>query len=75
MRLTLLHYGPLRDHRGCAQETVEAPVTDLGDLYRWCGFPLDPASVAVAINDALVPWEHPLADGDTVVFLSPVSGG
>jgi len=75
MHLTLLHYGPLRDHRGCAQESVEAPVATLRDLYAWCGFPLDPASIAVAVNEALTSWDHPLVEGDTVVFLPPVSGG
>ncbi len=75
MHLHLIHYGPLRDHRGCAAESVEAPVTTLRDLYAWGGFPLDPASIAVAVNDTLTPWDHPLTDGDTVVFLPPVSGG
>ncbi len=75
MRLTLLHYGPLRDHRGCAQEQVEAPVATPRDLYAWCAFPLAPTSVAVAVQDALTTWDHPLRDGDTVVFLPPVSGG
>ena len=75
MRLTLLHYGPLRDHRGCVEETVDAPIATLRELYAWGGFPLDPTSVAVAVNDDLTTWDHTLADGDTVVFLPPVSGG
>ena len=39
------------------------------------GFPLERASVHVAVNDAYVPWDHVLLSGDRVVFIPPVSGG
>lgn len=33
------------------------------------------AAARVAVNDALVDWETPLADGDEVLFFPPVAGG
>ncbi len=39
------------------------------------GFPLEQASVHVAVNDAYVPWEYVLQSGDRLVFIPPVSGG
>jgi molybdopterin converting factor small subunit len=29
----------------------------------------------VAINDLMVCWDHPLEDGDEVLFFPPVAGG
>ena len=39
------------------------------------GFPLERASVHVAVNDAYVPWDYVLQSGDRLVFIPPVSGG
>jgi molybdopterin converting factor small subunit len=38
-------------------------------------FPLERASVHVAVNDAYVGWDHALRPHDRVVFIPPVSGG
>ena len=75
MHLHLIHYGPLRDQRGCAQESLDVAVTTPRELYACCGFTLAETSVAVAVNDDVVAWEHRLVTGDTVIFLPPVSGG
>lgn len=32
-------------------------------------------SALVAINDEMADWTAPLADGDTILFFPPVSGG
>lgn len=45
---------------------------DLRTRYR---FPLERSRVHLAVNDAYAPWETPLASGDRVVFVAPVSGG
>lgn len=45
---------------------------DLRIQYR---FPLERSRVHLAVNDAYAPWETPLASGDRVVFVAPVSGG
>ncbi len=39
------------------------------------GFAMDATRLRVAVNGKLVDWLQPLADGDEVVFLPPVSGG
>ena len=50
-----------------------------GELYeslrRAHGFSLPQSRLRAAVNDAFVPWTQPLADGDCVVFIPPVSGG
>jgi molybdopterin converting factor small subunit len=45
---------------------------DLRLRYR---FPLHRTLVHLAVNDAFAPWDRSLAEGDTVVFVPPVSGG
>ncbi|HKE47184.1 MAG TPA: MoaD/ThiS family protein [Rhodanobacteraceae bacterium] len=44
-------------------------------MAREHGFAFAPERLRVAVNDALVGWDHALTDGDEVVFLPPVSGG
>ena len=72
-------FARLRERRGLDHETVTCAAASAADLYaelaRMHPLGLDRASVAVAINEALCPWDTPIADGDTVVFLPPVSGG
>jgi molybdopterin synthase sulfur carrier subunit len=75
----MLYFASLADRAGRAEETRETAATNPRDLYAEVasehsfGFP--PERVRVAVNDALVGWDHVLADGDEVVFLPPVSGG
>lgn len=81
MRVTLLAFGILRDHLGSAPGPVDLPagatVRDLLDRCR----ALAPersapwSSIAVAVNQEYVPANHPLAEGDEVALLPPVSGG
>ena len=57
-------------------EFTEASIPALYDSLRVrYGFPLERASVHVAVNDAYVPWDHVLQSGDRLVFIPPVSGG
>lgn len=44
----------------------------LRERYR---FPLHRTLIQLAVNDSFAPWDRPLAAGDTVVFVPPVSGG
>jgi molybdopterin synthase catalytic subunit/molybdopterin converting factor small subunit len=81
MRITLLAFGLLRDVLPSPAGSLELPagatVRDLLDRCR----ALAPASaapwssIAVAVNQEYVPATHPLADGDEVALLPPVSGG
>jgi molybdopterin synthase sulfur carrier subunit len=74
-----LYFASLRDAAGVDQETVESPLTDARALYARLrerhGFTLGAERLRVAINGAFASWEQPLADGDEVVFIPPVSGG
>jgi len=45
------------------------------DLKAQFGLKPQRAHVRLAVNDRFVDWTTPLANGDTVVFIPPVSGG
>ena len=79
MKIRLLYFASLADRAGRAEETRETAAMNPRDLYaevaREHVFGFSPERVRVAVNDALVGWDHVLADGDEVVFLPPVSGG
>ncbi|EGT5186120.1 molybdopterin synthase sulfur carrier subunit [Cronobacter sakazakii] len=36
---------------------------------------LESGKLLAAVNQTLVPFDHPLADGDEVAFFPPVTGG
>jgi molybdopterin synthase sulfur carrier subunit len=77
--LTVLYFAHLRDQRGLDSERITSTATTARDLYRELvqrhGLTLPEQTLIVAVNEAMVRWDAPLADGDTVVFLPPVSGG
>jgi molybdopterin converting factor subunit 1 len=79
LRIRLLYFASLRDRAGCAEESIETVASTAGELYGDVaarhGFSFAPERLRVAVNGALVPWSHAIADGDEVVFLPPVSGG
>ena len=81
MRIKLLAFGILRDYLGSSTGPLDFPagstVRDLLDRCR-AMVPEQNApwgSIAVAVNAEYVPSTHPLADGDEVALLPPVSGG
>ncbi len=79
MRVKLLYFASLADRAGRSEETRETAATNPRDLYaevaRAHAFAFAPERLRVAVNGALTGWERPLADGDEIVFLPPVSGG
>jgi molybdopterin converting factor subunit 1 len=79
LKVRLLYFASLRDRAGCADEAIETSAPTASDLYadvaQRHGFPFALERLRVAVNGALVPWSHAIADGDEVVFLPPVSGG
>ena len=79
MKIRLLYFASLRDRAGCAEEALDTHAASAGDLYadiaKRHGFSFSPERLRVAVNGALVPWSHAIAEGDEVVFLPPVSGG
>ena len=85
MRVRVLFFGPLRDITGTPEEEVclegeEAQGASLGRLFdRYAGrHPRLAAmrdAIVLARNQEFGGYSTPLADGDEVAFLPPVSGG
>ena len=73
------YFGLLAERRGLAQETLLHECLTAGSLYDLLAgqYPLRvPAgSVVMAVNDMIVPYSQPLAEGDRVAFMPPMSGG
>jgi len=79
VRYKLLYFASLADRAGRAEEMRDTSARAPRDLYteiaRQHGFAFSTDRIRVAVNGALVGWDHALADGDEIVFLPPVSGG
>lgn len=80
MNITVLYFASLADEANCQQETVSVSAsTSLADLYQHLsqkhGFSHSQSELRVAINDYFAKWSDQIQDGDSVVFISPVSGG
>ena len=79
MELTVLYFAHLRDQRGVDSERLSTTAPTARELYRELAqrhaLTLPELSLVVAINETMVRWDAPLSDGDTVVFLPPISGG
>lgn len=77
--VTVLYFAHLRDQRGLDSERVTSTATTARDLYRELvqrhGLTLPERTLIVAVNEAMVRWDSPITNGDTIVFLPPVSGG
>jgi MoaE-MoaD fusion protein len=81
MRVRVLFFGQLKEIAGVEEESAElregARVADLFAQYAQ-RFPRLEAFRGVAmaaLNQEFAPWETPVAEGDEVAFLPPVSGG
>lgn len=75
-----IHYfGLLADRRGLNDETLASPATTARELYEALAsehpFHMPHHDLRAAINDELVPWDHPLTNNDQIAFLPPMSGG
>jgi len=81
MRIRVLFFGQLKDIVGIAQEEAElsegARVEDLFERYgrRFPKLAEFRPSIAASVNQEYAGWSVPLAAGDEVAFLPPVSGG
>src|SRR5271170_206916 len=81
MRVRVLFFGQLKDITGVAQEEAElsdgARVEDLFERYgrRFPKLAEFRNSIATSVNQEYAGWRAPLASGDEVAFLPPVSGG
>jgi len=81
MRVRVLFFGQLKDITGVTQEDAElsegARVEDLFERYgrRFPKLAEFRPSIAASVNQEYSGWRAPLAPGDEVAFLPPVSGG
>lgn len=81
MRVRVLFFGQLKEITGVAQEDAElsdgARVEDLFERYgrRFPKLAAFRSSIAASVNQEYSGWRAPLASGDEVAFLPPVSGG
>jgi molybdopterin converting factor subunit 1 len=81
MRVRVLFFGQLKEIVGLSQEDAElsegARVEDLFERYgrRFPRLAEFRPSVAASLNQEYAEWRAPLAAGDEVAFLPPVSGG
>jgi molybdopterin synthase catalytic subunit len=81
MRVRVLFFGQLKEITGVAQEDADlsegARVEDLFERYgrRFPKLAEFRASIAASVNQEYSGWRAPLASGDEVAFLPPVSGG
>jgi len=81
MRVRVLFFGRLKEIAGVTEEDVEisegARVEDLFERYarRFPKLAEFRPSIAASVNQEYAAWRAPLAVGDEVAFLPPVSGG
>lgn len=76
MRVRILFFGRLRAHTPSLELALPPDVRDTDGLRAWLAddIPLDP-SIKVAVNAELCHGNAPIAEGDEIAFLPPMSGG
>ena len=78
-KVEVLYFAALRDAAGMASEVVDTPAPDLAALYAELqarhGFAFPQARLRVAVAGAFADWNTAVADGATIAFIPPVSGG
>jgi len=75
----IYYFSILREESNQTKETVQTESGTPSKLYEELSekytFSLPENRLRVAINDVIQEWDTQLNDGDTVVFIPPVSGG
>ncbi len=81
MQIKVLFFGLLKDVCGRSEDSLDAPVgADAGSVFdhyadRFPRLAAMAPSIVIARNQEFTTRAHPLADGDEIAFLPPVSGG
>ena len=77
--ISVQYFAILREQRGVSDETLSTAAATPTALYEELRarhrFTLPADRVRAAVNDAFVPADAALRDGDRVVFIPPVAGG
>lgn len=79
-KISVRYFAVLRDLAGRSEETLEVePQLSASQLYMQLAekysFSLNLKDIRVAVNDDFASGDRILTDGDTLVFIPPVSGG
>lgn len=80
MQVRVIYFAAVRDLVGLDEETIDladgaTSTKDLVDLLLGRHERLSMEGVRLAVNEEFVDAPHPLAGGDTVALIPPVSGG
>lgn len=73
--ITVLFFAQVRELTGVERLTLEAGFPTVEALRQALALALAPGKLLAAVNQALVPADHPLGAGDEVAFFPPVTGG
>ncbi len=77
--IQIRYFALLREERGLENETLSTQAHTAGELYeqlqKQFRFSLNENVMRVAVNESFKPWNTPLQNNDTVVFIPPVAGG
>jgi molybdopterin synthase catalytic subunit len=69
-------FAGLRERAGAGERRLELPDdTRLGQVWRALDLGAEPDGILYAVNREYSPPDRPLADGDEVALIPPVSGG
>jgi molybdopterin converting factor subunit 1 len=79
-KIGIRYFALLRDLAGSDGEALQIEQGDTAArvylrLAEKYGFPLGLSDVRMAVNDDFTSQDHPLSDGDRLVFIPPVAGG
>jgi MoaE-MoaD fusion protein len=74
MAVTVRLFAGLRERAGWSERTLDG-VGTVGDVWPALGLGDEPAGLLYAVNHAYADRDRPLADGDEVALIPPVSGG
>jgi molybdopterin synthase sulfur carrier subunit len=80
--INILFFAQVRELTGCDRLTLESEFSSVEALRahlaqrseRWL-LALEEGKLLAAVNQTLVSFDTPLADGDEVAFFPPVTGG
>ncbi|WP_435929601.1 molybdopterin synthase sulfur carrier subunit [Dryocola sp. BD613] len=80
--INVLFFAQVRELVDCDRLQLSAAYGDVEQLRaelatrsdRWA-LALESGKLLAAVNQTLVSFDHPLADGDEVAFFPPVTGG
>ncbi|MDA1044721.1 MAG: MoaD/ThiS family protein [Verrucomicrobia bacterium] len=77
--INIHYFAALRDQTQCASEVIQTeastPAILFAELKLRHALRIELDELKVAINDAFAPMNTTLSEGDTIVYLPPVSGG